>query len=143
MLTVLLATRNGGETLAAVLDAYCHVEVPAGGYRIVVVDNGSNDATSTLGARYRDRLPLNWLTEATPGKNAALNRGLGAIEGDLVVLTDDDAFPRRDLLVQMRRAADDNPSFAILGGAVIARWAVRPPEWIVRWVPAGPAFTIT
>jgi L-malate glycosyltransferase len=143
VLTVLLATRNGGETLASVLEAYRQIQQPAGGYKLVVVDNGSTDATPALEARFRGQLPLTWMVEPTPGKNAALNRGLSAVEGDLVVLTDDDAFPHPDLLVRHRMAADANPAFSIFGGTVVARWEESPPEWLLRWVPPGPAYSLT
>jgi glycosyltransferase involved in cell wall biosynthesis len=143
MLTVLIATRNGRRILPGVLEAYGRVQSPAGGFKLVVVDNGSTDGTSELEARFRDRLPLTWLAELKPGKNAALNRGLSAVEGDLVVFADDDAFPRPDLLVLMRAAADEHPAFSIFGGAVVPRWEVPPPEWLLRWVPPGPVFSLT
>jgi len=88
-------------------------------------------------------LPLTYLYESRSGKNTALNTGLPHILGDLVVLTDDDAFARPDWLVQMRQAADSQPSFAIFGGAIVPRWEIDPEEWILKWVPLGPTFTIT
>jgi glycosyltransferase involved in cell wall biosynthesis len=142
MLTVLIATRNGGRTLPGVLEAYGRAQIPAGGFKLVVVDNGSTDDTSALALRFRDSLPLTWIVEPEPGKNAALNRGLSAIDGDLVVVSDDDAFPHPDLLVRLRAAADAHAEISIFGGAVVARWEVPPPDWL-RWVPAGPTFTLT
>jgi glycosyltransferase involved in cell wall biosynthesis len=143
MLTVLIATRNGARTLPGVLEAYGRVQSPEGGFKIVVVDNGSTDGTPELAARFRDSLPLTWLLENKPGKNAALNRGLSAVEGDLVVLTDDDAFPRPDLLARLRGAADVHAAFSVFGGTVVPRWEVPPPEWLLRWVPQGPVFSLT
>ena len=142
-MTVLIATRNGRRTLAGVLEAYTRVLAPAGGFKLVVVDNGSTDGTSELAAHFRDNLPLTWLVETTPGKNAALNGGLAAVEGDLVVLSDDDAFPQRELLVRLRNAADEHQAFSIFAGAVLPRWEVPPEEWLLRWVPPGPVFTLT
>jgi glycosyltransferase involved in cell wall biosynthesis len=142
MLTVLLATRNGRRTLPGVLEAYSRVEAPQGGFRLVIVDNASTDGTPDLLAPFLGRLPLTLLSETTPGKNVALNRGLSAVEGDLVVFTDDDAFPRPDLLVRLRAAADAHPEFSIFGGVVVPRWEQPPPEWL-RWVPQGPVFTLT
>jgi GT2 family glycosyltransferase len=92
---------------------------------------------------YLDRLPLTYLFEAKPGKNAALNLGLDVIEGDLVVLTDDDAVPRPDWLVQVRDVCGANPAFAVFGCRVEARWPYPPPDWVLEWVPMGPTFTIS
>src|SRR6516225_223426 len=119
MLTVLIATRNGARTLPRCLGALAGLTSPPGGWKLVVVDNGSTDATREIVASFADRLPLTFLLEPRHGKNAALNAGLGSVEGDLVVFTDDDTLPRPDWLVEMRRAADEHRSFSIFGGSVL------------------------
>jgi glycosyltransferase involved in cell wall biosynthesis len=143
MLTVLLATRNGERTLPAVLESHCRLASPAGGWKFVIVDNGSTDQTRDVVATFTERLPLTYLYEPSSGKNAALNTGIAAISGDLVVFTDDDTWPRPDWLLRMRTLADSRPEFAIFGGAVVPRWEVPPPDWILSWVPLGPAYTIS
>jgi glycosyltransferase involved in cell wall biosynthesis len=142
MLTVMLATRNRAQILRRVMEAYCHLQVPASGWKLVVVDNGSADGTQEVLASFANRLPLHVVHEPTPGKNVALNEGLGHVEGDLVVLTDDDVFPNPDWLIHLRRAADEQPAFAMFGGVVLPRWEVPPPPWI-RWVHAGPVYALS
>jgi len=142
MLTVLLATRNRAQILHDVLESYCHLETPPAGWKLVVVDNGSTDQTPGVIDSFRGRLPLHSVVESKLGKNHALNTGLGFIEGDLVVFTDDDAFPRADWLVQLRKAADRQLEYSIFGGAVAPRWEIAPPSWI-EWVHRGPVFTLT
>jgi GT2 family glycosyltransferase len=90
-----------------------------------------------------NRLPLTYLFEPSRGKNAALNTGLASVEGDLVVLTDDDILPRFDWLREMRLAADSHASFSVFGGKVNLRWEIRPEEWILSWVKLGPVFALT
>jgi glycosyltransferase involved in cell wall biosynthesis len=143
MLTVIFATRNGKRTLPMVLDAYLALEPPAGGWKLVVVDNASTDGSLDLVRSYQNKLPLICMTEITPGKNAALNSALHHVEGDLVILTDDDAVPRPDWLVAMRTAADSQPEYSVFGGVVSPRWEVTPSDWIEKWVPLGPVFTVT
>ena len=106
MLTVLIATRNGAHTLPRALSALAQLDSPAGGWKLVVVDNGSTDETKEIIQSFTGRLPITYVFEAAPGKNAALNAGLNKIEGDLVVFTDDDTLPHADWLVEMRQAAD-------------------------------------
>src|SRR5712664_4657115 len=142
MLTVLLATRNRAAILREVMEAYCHLHVPASGWKLVVVDNASTDQTQEVLASFIGRLPLHSIHEPRLGKNFALNAGLSCVEGDLVVLTDDDAFPNPDWLAQLRTAADAQPAFTMFGGVVLPRWEVPPPAW-VRWVDAGPVYTIS
>ncbi len=143
MLTVLLATRTRGNILHRVLNEYCKLESPSGGWKLVIVDNGGTDRTQDVVRSFEDRLPVTYQLEPRGGKSKALNTGLASIEGDLVVLTDDDAFPRPDWLVQIRQLADAHPGFAVFGGVVLPRWEVAPPNWILTLVPMGPAFTLS
>jgi L-malate glycosyltransferase len=143
MLTVLIATYNGAKTLPRVLNAYCQLQTSVGGWKLVIVDNGSTDSTKEIIHSFVDRLPLTYLFESSKGKNAALNTGLAHVEGDLAVFTDDDILPRPDWLLEMRRAADSQPSFSVFGGTVVPRWEIRPEEWILAilaGVPAGLVF---
>ncbi len=142
MLTVILATRNRERLLKDVLEAYCLLQAPSGGWRLVVVDNDSTDQTARMVATFADRLPIRFLLEPKLGKNFALNTGLALLEGDLAVFTDDDAFPRADWLLQLRKAADAQPSYGMFGGAVIPRWEVSPPAWI-DWVNQAAVYTVT
>lgn len=149
MLTVIMATRNGASTLPRVLEAYCGLTVPAQGWRLLVVDNGSSDQTRAILDAYAVRLPLCCLHEARPGKNVALNRAVACAleqpepEGGLFVFTDDDATPAPDWLVQLAGAAQAQPGYAVFGGAIVADWAAPPPDWVLRLVPLGMTFGIT
>lgn len=143
MLTVLFATRNGQRSLPLILEAHAALEPPTGGWKLVAVDNGSTDATRQVLDRYCDRLPLTIVDEPVAGKNRAINTGLRHVEGDLVVFTDDDVFPRPDWLVHFRSCADANPGATMFGGPIVARWEAPPPQWVRTWVPQGPAFGLT
>src|SRR5215469_7473654 len=140
MLTVVFATRDRSNLLSKVLESFCQLREPSGGWKLVAVDNGSKDDTARLLESFADRLPMRTIFEATPGKNNALNAALQFIEGDLAVFTDDDVFPRVDWLVQLRTAADTHPAYSIFGGLILPRWEVRPPSW-VAWIDFSPVFT--
>jgi hypothetical protein len=107
------------------------------------VDNGSTDGTREVIASFKDRLPLTYVFEPVAGKNTALNAGLQAVQGDLVVFSDDDAFPRPDWLVKLRAAADSQPSFGMFGGIILPRWETRPPKWLLNCVPTAPTYTLS
>jgi L-malate glycosyltransferase len=110
----------------------------------VAVDNGSTDQTPAVLASFANRLPLRVVSGPTGGKNAALNAGLEFVEGDLTVLTDDDAFPHPNWLIELRKAAEARPEYSIFGGAIVPRWESTPPHW-VQWLPekGGPVYTLT
>lgn len=128
--------------MPSVLETFSHLDSPSSGWKLVVVDNGSTDPTREIVASFRKRLPVTYLFQGRLGKNVALNTGLAHLEGDLAVFTDDDVFPHSDWLIRMRAAADDHQSYSMFGGVVLPRWEGPPPDW-VRWVPAGPVFTLT
>jgi glycosyltransferase involved in cell wall biosynthesis len=142
MLTVLLATKNRARILRDVLECFCRLQSPASGWKLVVVDNGSTDETTSVVSAFTNRLPLEFVSEPFLGKNAALNTGLPRLEGDLTVLTDDDVFPHADWLTQLRTAADAHPNYSIFGGAILPRWETPPPNWMA-WLDTGPTYSLT
>jgi len=128
--------------LGSVLETFTRLQVPSCGWKLVVVDNGSTDRTREVIASFQASLPLTYVFEGAPGKNAALNAGLGHLEGDLAVFTDDDASPNPDWLIRLRAAADAHPEYSIFGGVVKPRWEVPPPPWI-QSMNTQVAFAIT
>ena len=131
MISVILATHNGADTIERTLAAMAEMEAPEGGWELLLVNNASTDDTESRARAWAGRLPLECMTEPKLGKSNALNLGLARAKGDLIVMTDDDVLPDRDWLLQWRRAADVLPQCAVFGGAVVPEFgAVRPPSYI-------------
>lgn len=131
MLTVLMATHNGSDTIDITLRSFCSVASPEGGWKLLIVDNASTDNTPEVVRAYTDRLPIEYVTEPRLGKAVALNSGLGRIDGDLVVFVDDDVIADPSLLTEWRRAADAYPEFAVFGGTITPKFAISPPDWLI------------
>lgn len=142
-LTVLIATFNGAGTLERTLPAFERLVPPPGGWRMVVIDNASTDATPEVLARFADRLPLTVKRIEQQGKNLALNAGLELVVGDLVVFSDDDTIPDPQWLVALRSAADEQPAFDVFGGTIQPVWPSPPPAWVLSEVNLGATFAIT
>lgn len=143
MLTVIFATRNGGEALGEMLESFTALQAPDDGWRIVAVDNGSSDGSFERMQGFADRLPLTVLRHDPPGKNAALNSALEHAEGDLWVFTDDDILPNADWLLRLREAADNQEEFAIFGGRIEPRWNKQPEPWLLDVVNKEIAYALT
>lgn len=139
---MLLSTRNGAHTLPRLLQALAVVDIPKGGWHLVVVDNGSTDTTERILRQAQGALPLEIVTEPRPGKNVALNRGLAEARGDLLVLTDDDVIPSRGWLTSIRRAADERLEASVFGGPLLPEWELSPEDWHLTWVPHGPTYAL-
>ncbi len=149
MLTVLMATYNGAGTLPQVLRAYMALRPPVGGWRLVIADNGSTDATAQVIAAFRGRLPLSYLCVARRGRSPALN---GAVEhalrsngdgSELFVFADDDAMPASDWLCRLQDCARAHPGYALFGGAIVPAWREQAADWLLRLTPVGLTWGIT
>lgn len=136
-LTVLFATHNGAHTLPRMLATLQALESPEGGWKVIAVDNGSTDETSTILKESVRRLPLTIVHEPRPGKNIALNAGLALSEGDIVALTDDDVILPRNWLVAIQSVAAQNPAYSIFGGAIFPVWEESPPDWFLQCATKG------
>lgn len=134
-LCVLLATHNGETVLPRTLDGYVALDDQDVAWSIIVVDNGSTDATPEILKAYTDKLPLIILSEAEPGKNRALNHGLTALDSECVVITDDDAIPHSGFLSDWAAAFARYPDAGIFGGSITPVFDVSIPDWMAETKP--------
>ena len=92
--SIVLSTRNRAGFLPEALRSHERIvtEVP---WELVVVDNGSTDATPQVLRDFarETRIVFRPVTESRPGLSCARNTGWRTAEGDLVAFTDDDCYP--------------------------------------------------
>jgi GT2 family glycosyltransferase len=129
-LTILMATRNGAQTLGRVLEAYRAAARSAAGWKLVVVDNGSTDGTLPLLKSFQSGLPLEILSVPEPGKNRALNAAIGSVEGNLAVLTDDDAIPADGFVAAWSKCRDEQTGYGLFGGSIEPLFDIEAPRWL-------------
>jgi glycosyltransferase involved in cell wall biosynthesis len=127
MLSVLIATHNGVDTIEQTLQAMSELDSPRGGWKLIIVNNASTDDSEGRILSWKDRLPLHYLVEPRLGKSVAMNTALSHAEGDFIVMTDDDVLPRRDWLKEWRRVADAYPHLDAFGGAIVPQFPNAPP----------------
>jgi GT2 family glycosyltransferase len=117
MIGVVICTRNRAERLDRCLASFSSSD---GNYDLVVVDNGSEDATKSVVARHSARLPLAYVFEPRPGLSNARNRGIAQVQHPLIAFTDDDCIVADDWLSSIAATFDGHPDVAIVGGRVEA-----------------------
>lgn len=88
-------------------------------YEIVVVDNGSTDATPQVArhAAAASQVPLRYFFEPRPGVACARNRGVREAAGSWIAFFDDDQLAEPDWLAELLRFAEQR-GLACAGGAV-------------------------
>ncbi len=115
--TILLPVRNGFETLDACLRSVQRQTERA--FELLVVDDGSTDATPELLADWRSREPrLRVLPNPGEGLVAALNAGLDAARAPVVCRMDADDLMVRDRLAIQLSWLDAHPEFVVVGSRV-------------------------
>jgi len=86
--TVLIPAHNEEGTIESKIRNTLSLDYPEKHLQMIVVSDGSTDATNTLVRKYQDHGVIFIPMEKRGGKAQALNKGLAAATGDIVVFTD-------------------------------------------------------
>lgn len=131
-ITVIVATYNRAALLDECLE-HLRAQTFLPGDEVIVVDNGSTDATPGVVTRHQAlfTVPLHLLLETAPGKSPAVARAVAFANGDVLAFTDDDVNVSARWLESIREAMAD-PDLALVGGPVSPRWQAGVPHWIRR-----------
>jgi glycosyltransferase involved in cell wall biosynthesis len=99
---------------------------------ITVVDNNSTDEKArAIESRVADYpCPLRRVLERKQGKSFALNTGILASSGRIVVFTDDDVWIPPEWLTRAVEPLMSRPDIQYTGGPVFGLWEIEPPAWI-------------
>ena len=98
-IAAILTTHNRAHLLPRVLDGLVRQRLGRQRFEVIAVDDGSTDATPSVLARYRDRLPLRVLRQEPSGLAAAKNLGIFTSRAPILVFMDDDDVPDTGLLL--------------------------------------------
>lgn len=115
-LSVVIATKDrAGYLDQALLSLSQQANAPE--FEVVVVDNGSADATAQIVERARDAYDfgLTYVFEERPNRGAARNRGIAAASGEIVVFIDDDVWAPPGFLNAHSQAHAGSGTFCVSG----------------------------
>ncbi|MBV8246673.1 MAG: glycosyltransferase family 2 protein [Candidatus Eremiobacteraeota bacterium] len=118
-LSVIIATRDRAGYLDQALRSL-GAQTNAPSFEVVIVDNGSRDATAQIVERAREQYAFEtkYVYEERPNRGAARNRGIYAADGRCVVFVDDDVWAPAHFLAAhaaAHRAARD----AVVSGPIL------------------------
>ncbi len=140
-LSVIIPTRDRvdilTETLKRLVEQRTEIE-----FEIVVVDDGSRDATVAEARSVAEHapVPLTVLEQGSRGPAAARNRGIAAARGSTCLFIGDDTWPRADLVERHARLhrRHPEPETALLGHV---QWAAASrPTPFMHWLNSGIQF---
>jgi len=130
--SVVIPALNAGETIGDMLTALSsQAGIPRRSWEIIVVDNGSTDATCEIVGRFECVMLL---VEPRRGPSAARDTGLRHAKGEIVCHVDADAMPTRRWLSSLLAPFAD-PSVILAGGKSLS----LPPKTAAQRYMAGSA----
>ncbi|MET7571727.1 glycosyltransferase [Streptomyces sp. NPDC005492] len=116
LVSVVIPVRDGARTLPAQLRALASQTLTAP-WEVLVIDNGSTDATREVAEKARPDLPGLRIIDAPerPGESYARNRGIAAARGDFIAFCDADDVADPGWLAALVDAA---PDADLIGGSL-------------------------
>ena len=117
-ISVVIPAYNAAATLARALDSVLAQSHAA--HEIVVVDDGSADATEAVVAGYTDSAratPVRYLRQDNAGPSAARNRGVEAATGDWIAFLDADDWYYPERLAHHAKMIEADPALDFLVGS--------------------------
>lgn len=135
--TVIICTRNRAESLRRTLDSIVEASVTAAEltdlvWELLIVDNGSTDATQSVVRGFSDRLSIRSVVEPLPGLSNARNAGIAAARGKYIIWTDDDVLVDERWLFSYLQAFRDYPEMHLFGGKAVPKYLQPATGWFVE-----------
>lgn len=116
--SIIIPTRNRPTRLASCLEAITALDYPAGGFEVIVVDDGSHSSLQPVSASFMERLTLTHLWQEQKGPGAARNRAAATARGRFLAFIDDDCAVDRNWLRALEAHLTNRPD-ELVGGKVV------------------------
>lgn len=120
--TVVVPAHNEQEVITLAIESLLNVDYPSEQYRIIVVDDRSEDDTwkilKTLESQAPSVISAYHRTDGTPGKAGVLEDISDLIESDIMIVFDADYIPGRGLIKQLVAPFFDAEVGAVMGRVV-------------------------
>jgi glycosyltransferase involved in cell wall biosynthesis len=122
LISVIVPTYQRRASIERLLLALTRQDLPAEKYEVIIVVDGSLDGTLEWVENYRTPFLLKCFWQSNQGRAAAINRGIDAARGDVLVFLDDDMEPTPSL----------HPHSGVLGAVPIYFEPSSPP--VMRYI---------
>lgn len=113
--SVLVNTYNHERFIAQALSSVLEQDFPSDDTEIIVVDDGSTDATSEIVHKFLPR--IRYIRKVNGGQVSAFNAGVAEARGNIVAFLDGDDWWATDKLNKVVAAFDAHPQIAAVGHA--------------------------
>jgi len=131
-ISVIIPTYNRCAALQRTLQSVAHLHASPNTFEVIVVDNGSTDATRESFESVRSRFPeieFRYFREPIPGLLSGRHRGVREARGDVCAFLDDDVRLSPSWLAALEEAFQD-PATILAGGPSRPHFECPPPAWL-------------
>lgn len=130
-LSVVIGTLNRCDSLPRAIDSLLRQECPSDRVEIIVVDNGSTDATVDVAKSYSTQhARIRYVLEPKLGLSNARNAGIANARGVFVGFFDDDATAEPQWAATVLSIIDSDPEVGAIGGPIVVEWPSGKPDWM-------------
>ena len=131
--SIIICTRNRAAQLKDALSSFTTLNVPSGTtWELLVVDNGSTDATPDVISSFEGTLPIRRVHQPIAGLSNARNAGVDVARGKYIVWTDDDVYVAPDWLATFLEAFRRWPDAVVFGGKITLSLVPPTPNWLLE-----------
>lgn len=141
-ISVLIATADRPDELAATLRSLAACRIPNVEFEVLVADNGADSRTELTCREADAALNVRHLDIPRRGKTIALNQAIEQARGALIVFTDDDVEFDPGWLTALWKASLDHPAQALFGGRVTPLWPDGCPAHLTDSRHLGPLYAL-
>ena len=137
LLSLIIPTRNRAQSLSDLLDSLKQLEPVSFQWEVIVVDNGSTDATPEVVAQKQAELTysIRYVLEERPGLHQGRHRGAREARGEILAYLDDDILFTPTWFAGAAAIARGDAD--IIAGRVLPRWQAQPPALIQSFFSDG------
>ena len=127
-ISVVIPAYNGQETIADCLRAIFAAEYPRELLEVIVVDDGSSDATPAILEKLkREGFPVSVIRQENRGAAGSRDRGIKAATGDIIFIISQDTFAERDWFASVVTEVARDPKLGIVQGRIALTEPIRYP----------------
>ena len=134
--TIQLCTYNRAALLERVLDACFEQTAGSDVYEVVLVNDGSTDATPEVIERAAARATCRFVAVTQPNSGLAKGRnaGIARANGERIIFIDDDVLPLPNFVEEHLRSHERTPQAVVRGGAINVESFddLPPPVWSIK-----------
>lgn len=124
---IIVPCYNEATTIGATCDSLLALDYPIEKLEIILVDDGSTDATPQAMTRFADNKRIRIIKKANGGKHTALNAGIAVTNAEIVGCLDADSFVEPNALCEIVACFTD-----IKVAAVTAAMSIHQPKNILQ-----------